>query len=131
MGRTIRTRPKSLILLVLWYNHRAALQYDWIHAWGSPLHLRQLPWNTTWIMCREILKDHTSHSYTALAGYTNVPRTADQIIYAINASSKNYVGTPPWTKDDPFAPTKPAARYTHKPVDQAKRNKLNAWLGLT
>ena len=63
-----------LILIDLCLNHPAAIQYDWIAAWGHPLDLTRQPLYEAWPMCREILKNHdTSHAYAALAGNSYLP----------------------------------------------------------
>ena len=55
MGAGRQDRPKSLILITLWQDHRAALQYDWMQVWHQPLDPKTTPLNIAWPMCREIL----------------------------------------------------------------------------
>ena len=83
MGQGGPYRPKSLILISLWIDHRAALQYDWHQAWGGPLDLKTLSLHEAWPMCREILKDRSSHSFAALAGWSFIPDPADKYILSL------------------------------------------------
>ena len=89
MGRRIRTGPKSVFLCILWRHHRTALAYDWIKAYGriyKPLGFHEwlqgqrptIDWGLAWNLTKEILKDHTSHSYMALLNAVYVPSGAEQ-----------------------------------------------------
>lgn len=84
MGAGRQDRPKSLILITLWQDHRAALQYDWMQVWHQPLDLKTTPLNIAWPMCREILKNRRSHSFAALAGWAYVPDDTDKLVQSIN-----------------------------------------------
>lgn len=108
-------RPKSLTLIILWDDHRAALQYDWLHAWHTPLDLTQTPLFEAWPMLKEILKNRSSHCWAALAGWSYIPDPADKLIHAINQSNvKNRRLTPQWEKPDPLTTPKPRAKPTPK-----------------
>lgn len=93
LGRTIRTRPKSAYLIDLWHNHREALDADWAsryHTTWQPISLTEWldapPENKpkanigigkAWKLTRQILKDHASDSYMALAGWSYKPTGAE------------------------------------------------------
>lgn len=120
--------PKSLILIDLCLNHPAAIQYDWIAAWGRPLDLTHQPLYEAWPMCREILKNHdTSHAYAALAGMSYLPGQAEQLIHALNQTRQRRT-TPAWMKPDPL--TSSADSAAAQPHDELLRAKLRARLGI-
>lgn len=95
MGSIRRHRPKSLTLIWLWQEHRAALQYDWIHAWHTLYDPETQPLYMAWPMLSEILKDHTSHSHAALADWQWIPGEAEQMVDAIN-QGQGKTSPPPW-----------------------------------
>ncbi|OXN01659.1 hypothetical protein [Bifidobacterium vansinderenii] len=127
MGAGLEGRPKSLIVLHLWLEHRAALQYDWIRAWGCPLDLKAMPLYAAWPMLWQILMDHSSHSYAALAGYAWIPDPADKYIHAYNQGMSKIRIRPPWqttvTQTDPAKPK--------RPHDERLRRRLKDRLGIT
>ncbi|OZG54124.1 hypothetical protein ALMA_0585 [Alloscardovia macacae] len=75
-------------------------------------------------MTREILKDHASHSWQTLAGYSYYPTTVEQIIYITNSILSKQASAPDWLKSDELT----AATRHVKPVDEKKRSKLRALL---
>lgn len=124
MGRVGGHRPKSLTLIWLWNEHRAALQYDWMRAWHGILDLTRMPLYAAWPMLREILKDHTTHSFALLADWSWIPTDADMILYALSQTGKKQTTPPPWadtTADKPHA----------KPRDQRLHTRLLERLGIT
>ncbi|WP_137655336.1 hypothetical protein [Bifidobacterium moukalabense] len=111
MGRGIRTGPKSILLNALWQHHRTALAYDWIKAYGQvykPVTLAAwlqgqrpaIDWGLAWQLTKEILKDHTSHSYMALTGAVYAPDGAEQAIWLLAGQHEKR----PWfdTTHDPL-----------------------------
>lgn len=133
MGQHVGSGPKSLILLHLWQEHRAALQYDWMRAWGCPLDLTLMPLHAAWPMLREILRDRTSHSFAALAGWSFIPDPADKWIHAANQSQSRLRRKPPWEAADPWAPerTGRSAGAGARPHDERLRGRLKERLGIT
>lgn len=131
MGQGGPYRPKSLILISLWIDHRAALQYDWHRAWGGPLDLKTLSLHEAWPMCREILKDRSSHSWAALAGWSFIPDPADKYIHAANqGTAKHRMLTPAWEKPDKLLGPEHAAARPAPKRDERLRGRLKARLGL-
>lgn len=130
MGQSHRGHgPKSLILIDLCLNHPAAIQYDWIAAWGHPLDLTRQPLYEAWPMCREILKNHdTSHAYAALAGNSYLPGQTEQLIHAFNQSRQRRT-TPAWRKSDPLTSREHTAAA--QPHNEALRAKLRERLGIS
>lgn len=123
-------RPKSLILILLWQEHRAALQYDWIHAWNKPLDLKTFPLYAAWPMCREILRHHDTNTYAALAGWSHIPDPADKYMHALNQSaSKHHKAKAPWERADPLAGPNATPDRTPK-RDERLRSKLKTRLGI-
>ncbi|KAA8828319.1 hypothetical protein [Bifidobacterium tissieri] len=127
MGRGQPHRPKSLTLIHLWLEHRAALQYDWMRAWGQPLDLRAMPLYAAWPMLEQILMDHTSHSWAALAGWEWIPDPADKYIHAYNQGAGKVRTRPPWQATD----IRPTIGRTGKPRNERLRRKLKNRLGIT
>lgn len=127
MGAGRQDRPKSLILITLWQDHRAALQYDWMQVWHQPLDPKTTPLNIAWPMCREILKDRRSHSFAALAGWAYVPDDTDKLVQSINQGQSKLNLTPDWAKPDTLLsePTPPKHQHDHR-----RRALLNRRLGL-
>lgn len=127
MGAGRQDRPKSLILITLWQDHRAALQYDWMQIWHQPLDPKTTPLNIAWPMCREILKNRRSHSFAALAGWAYVPDDTDKLVQSINQGQSKLNLTPDWAKPDTLLsePTPPKHRHDHR-----RRALLNRRLGL-
>ena len=118
MGAGRQDRPKSLILITLWQDHRAALQYDWMQIWHQPLDPKTTPLHIAWPMCREILKDRRSHSFAALAG---------KLVQSINQGQSKRSLPPDWAKPDTLLsePTPPKHQHDHR-----RRALLNRRLGL-
>ncbi|RSX53030.1 hypothetical protein [Bifidobacterium samirii] len=127
MVPAVGRRPKILILLHLWAEHRPALQYDWHRAWGGPLDPGRTPAYTAWPMLKEILKDHSSHAWAALARYSYVPDTAELLVHAANQGQSGSRTTPAWLRPGPFdRPGSGPAR----PHDKALQDKLRRRLGI-
>lgn len=81
-------------------------------------------------MTKEILKDHTSRSWQALAGYTYYPTSVEQLTYLANAVlSGKTPGTPDWLLEDKLTSRGAVKRVSSVDVD--KRAKLKALLGDT
>ena len=113
MGAGRQDRPKSLILITLWQDHRAALQYDWMQVWHQPLDPKTTPLNIAWPMCREILKNRRSHSFAALAGWAYVPDDTDKLVQSINRLGET--GHAPLGADTAQTPARPQAARTAQP----------------
>lgn len=128
MGGRVRHRPKILTLLHLWYTRRAALQYDWHAAWGRFWNPKTLPAYAAWPMLQEILMDHSSHSFAALAGWSHIPDTADRIIHALDAGPSRLRRKPTWERPGPFDTT-PSAHATRRRDDRL-RDRLRERLGI-
>ncbi|WP_133124814.1 hypothetical protein [Bifidobacterium margollesii] len=89
LGRRQRPRPKTAVLLTLHQNHHGALAADWLNryhliwkpiglpAWLNAPHDAKPRGNIgiglAWELTREILRDHTSSSFAALAGWSYTP----------------------------------------------------------
>lgn len=131
MGELGRHQPKSLILIALWQDHRAALQYDWIRAWRQPLDLTRTSVHEAWPMLREILKDHSSHSYAALAGWSYVPDQTELLIHALNqGQAKHRRITPEWEKPDTILGPDSTRPHTKPKRDERLRSRLKQRLGI-
>lgn len=93
LGRRIGPRPKIVYLLILHQQHHSALTADWLtryrRVW-KPCHLDvwldaptgrkpsgNLDYESAWALTREILRDHTSNSFAALAGWSYTPTGAE------------------------------------------------------
>lgn len=130
MGQRVLHRPKILTLLHLWWTRRPALQYDWCRVWGGPWNPKLMPAYAAWPMLREILKDRSSHSFAALAGWSYIPDPADKYIHAANQGASRLRRRPTWEKPDPLTTaTTPAARRVHA-HDESLRDKLRIRLGI-
>lgn len=46
---------------------------------------------------KELLREHDSHVYTALAGYTYVPSEIERAVWSITPKKKGYENYIPWT----------------------------------
>ncbi len=85
--------PKSFTSLILHQQHHSALTADWLtryrRVW-KPCHLNawldapagrkpsgNLDYESAWALTREILRDHTSNSFAALAGWSYTPTGAE------------------------------------------------------
>jgi hypothetical protein len=93
MGHGIGHRPKSVHLILLLQTHRGALDHDWLKNYQRtyrPIHLEQwldapltskptanIDYGTAWQLTRELLRDHTSSSYAALANWSYTPTGAE------------------------------------------------------
>lgn len=130
MERSVQDRFKSLTLLHLWFSHRPALQYDWHARWGGPWDPSATPVYAAWPMLQQILMDHASHSWAALAGWSYVPDTADKTITAFNNGAGKLRRRPPWEKPDPLTSDGREHARAAKPADMPLRRKLRARLGL-
>lgn len=125
MGHIRGHRPKSLTLIWFWRNHRAILQYDWLHAWHSLYDPEILPLYVAWAMFREILKDHASHCHATLANWAWIPDSADRILYAFSHSASS-ARKPDWQQ-----PADATGRgMDPKPHDPQARHTLNQRLGI-
>ncbi|MGJ0615871.1 hypothetical protein ACR73I_04195 [Bifidobacterium pseudocatenulatum] len=131
MGRGIRTGPKSVYLAQLWNNNRAALAYDWIRAYGQiyrPVRFREwvegqrprVDWGLAWALTREILKDHTSHSWMALQNAVYAPDGAEQAVWTLSGQRKR-----PWFdhEHDPLRPPTPTHSLTRRQREDRERLK--------
>ncbi|TXK17408.1 hypothetical protein [Homoserinibacter sp. GY 40078] len=86
MGRKVeRVRPFSRVLPALIRWHRAALRYDL-----APLGVRvedftseRCSWNEFWDYVSEILREPSSHLFSALAGDKYVPHPAERAAWAV------------------------------------------------
>ena len=132
MGRRIRTGPKSVYLAHLWNNHRAALAYDWIRAYGQvyrPVRFQEwiegarprTDWGLAWALTREILKDHTSHSWMALQNAVYVPDGAEQAAWLTAPERKKR----PWFDHghDPLRQPAPTHSLTRRQREDRERLK--------
>lgn len=111
-----------MVLCALWRNHREALDADWLRTYSTmyrPVSFERwldapkgakpranVGFGRAWALTREILKDHTSHSYAALAGFAYIPtgeETAMWDRYELEGRLKRK-GWRPWTdrRADPF-----------------------------
>lgn len=126
LGRIIRPRPKSVYLSALHANHREALDADWLatyHTTWKPVTLAE--WlnapadrkpkanygiGQAWRLTRQILRNHTSHCFAALAGWTYTPTGAEIAMWDMFELEGRLQreGWRPWTDRhaDPFAPTR-------------------------
>ena len=131
VGRGIRTGPKSVYLAHLWNNNRAALAYDWIRAYGQiyrPVRFREwvegqrprVDWGLAWALTREILKDHTSHSWMALQNAVYAPDGAEQAVWTLSGQRKR-----PWFdhEHDPLRPPTPTHNLTRRQREDRERLK--------
>jgi hypothetical protein len=144
LGRRIGPRPKIVYLLILHQQHHSALTADWLtryrRVW-KPCHLNawldaptgrkpsgNLDYESAWALTREILRDHTSNSFAALAGWSYTPTGAeialwDQMELEGRLKRKGYR---PWAdrRTDPFR--RPATE-THADYEarMARRKRLN------
>ncbi|MDK6350059.1 hypothetical protein [Bifidobacterium scardovii] len=136
LGRTIRTGPKSAYLIVLWQNHREALESDWLnryHTIWRPIRLdawldapnghkprASLSLGKAWKLTRQILRDHTSDSYAALAGWSYTP-TGEELAMWDRLELEGRLkrrGWRPWTdkRADQFGATR-----QQSPAERAQR----------
>lgn len=82
-------------------------------------------------MCREILKDRSSHSFAALAGWNFIPDPADKYIHAANqGAAKHRKLTPAWERPDKLLGPEHAAARPAPKRDERLRGRLKARLGL-
>ncbi|RYQ36627.1 hypothetical protein [Bifidobacterium pseudolongum] len=120
--------PKSLTLVWLYRDHYWAVQADWIRVWHERLDLAVTPLYEAWIMCRETLKDHTSHMFCILADWAWIPTGSDQTLHALSQTGKLRT-TPPWQQPMPW--DKPDSSPQAHATDRDLRARLNARLGIT
>lgn len=133
MGRRIRPRPKSVLLAALWNDHRAALTHDWLkayHAVFRPLRwdewakgaTARIHWGWAWQLTREILKDHSSHSWHALCGDVYDPTDVETIAWALLGKRHE---RPPWqdTRHDPLHAVAGPHRLTRRQREDRERLK--------
>lgn len=112
-------------------NHRAALAYDWIRAYGQiyrPVRFREwvegqrprVDWGLAWALTREILKDHTSHSWMALQNAVYAPDGAEQAVWTLSGQRKR-----PWFdhEHDPLRPPTPTHNLTRRQREDRERLK--------
>lgn len=87
-----------------------------------------------WRMTREILKDHTSHSWAAFNGWTYTPTAAEQALWDRlelegRLKRKNWR---PWTdpRNDPFGTRRTETRAEHA-ARLERRHRLNQRFHIT
>jgi hypothetical protein len=110
MGGPVRHRPKSALLASLWAEHRAAILYDLKSRLNIEWH--PLDWTTwakdqqarsnigywaMWQYAAEILRDKSSHSYAALAGWSYVPSPTERAIWTLMPKREGKEDYLPWT----------------------------------
>lgn len=142
MGGRQRYRPKSIYLLILQQDHRAALTADWLARYNrtwqpitydtwldapkSHKPVSNIAYGTAWALTRELLRDRTSNSYAALVGYAYIPTGAETALwdqYELEGRLKQK-GFRPWLSkhNDPFSEPKTESRETHeRRVEQRRR----------
>lgn len=123
VGRTKRVRPKSIILAAAWFEHREALEYDWMthfHAavplldWDTFSQARKrnkfahtgFSWLRVWQLTRQLLRDHMSHIYMSFNNWSYTPTPLEEYLWTAKMLSSNTHGSRwrPWhkTKHDPL-----------------------------
>lgn len=119
-----RSGPKSLTLVWLIQNHYWAVQADWLKVWHDRLDLTVTPLHEAWAMCKEILKDHTSHMFAALADWAWIPDGSDRTLHALSQTGTRR-SEPPWQQPMPWD-GEPRHATNHE-----LRNRLKERLGIT
>lgn len=116
-------------MLYLIHEHQVALYTDWHATYGIRLHTYSMQdWRDgehscmsnllMWQMTREILKNHQSHSFAAIAGYSWIPTDADLIAWAL--SDHKQTDAPPWCASDPIGNHAMRPTQAQQQVDRAK-----------
>lgn len=116
-------------MLYLLHEHPAALYADWHTTYGMRLHAYTMQdWRNDahsdmsnllmWHMTREILKNHHSHSFAAIAGYSWIPTDADVISWALSAHTQTDM--PPWCSTDPIGNHAMRPTQAQQRADRAK-----------
>ncbi|MEE8739047.1 MAG: hypothetical protein SOI66_09110 [Bifidobacterium sp.] len=142
LGHGIRPRPKSIHLLILLQTHRGALDHDWLKNYQRtyrPIRLEQwldaprnrkpaarTTYGDAWQLTREILRDHTSASYAALADWSYTPTGAEISLwdqFELEGRLKRR-GWRPWTdrRTDQFRRTKQETDSEHQARMQRRRH---------
>lgn len=115
-------------MLYLLQAEPVALYADWFATYGTGFYSYTLQdwrqgkhssmsWLLMWQMVREILKNHRSHSYAALAGYSYIPTDADIILWAL---ADNKDKRPPWMGMNQFGDRAIHASQAKQQEDRAK-----------
>lgn len=98
MGGAERNRPKSLILVELWREHREELQADWLAVWSEPWipatfdHPGNYGLAQAWRMTRVILRRHDSQCWAALIGAWYIPSPQEEVLWAEAAADNRIEG---------------------------------------
>jgi hypothetical protein len=150
MGRGVGARPKSVHLLILLQNHQGALDHDWLKNYQRtyrPIHIDQwldaprnhkpkssMAYGKAWQLTREILREHTSASYSALANWSYTPTAAEISLwdqFELEGRLKRK-GWRPWTdpRTDQFHQTKQETDREHK-ARMERRQHLNEVFHIT
>tara|TARA_R110002051_G_scaffold1853_1_gene10143 strand:- start:10913 stop:11329 length:417 start_codon:yes stop_codon:yes gene_type:complete len=136
VGRGIEgVRPKSVILPSLLHWHAPALRYDLqqrVQVSTDDILWDRIGWNEAWDFISAIIRDPSSHTFSAMAGDKYVPSSEERAAWSIaelNLNTKRKKGSSPIRLPRPWAGTPPSYKTESSQTDperEARRAKLAA-----
>lgn len=127
-----------MTVTVLYFHHRAALEYDFRARFGfgvERIDRQELTWSQTVALIDGLMGDHSSHTFASAAEWSYVPAPAevqfyDELDVKLMMNRGKNQPPPPRTKR-PWEGKPKTVAPRRDPEELARRAKLNERLGLT